>query len=162
MLQVCKWESDMEQKSKSGYSHMLKSLTVVLMFVKVLILVIFEDELKSFEPIWEMNMNSEEIHTEGLPLFPVVSTQNALAIMCKISQKEHHNNVIFVFCLSLSLYLSLSRTHILCQYYYWVFFLGREQFATICFSCICSAPQTQRSLCLLLFNTVWMFLDHSK
>lgn len=44
------------------------------MFVKVLIFTTFEDEPKSFELIWEVNMNSEEVHTEGLPLFCVVTT----------------------------------------------------------------------------------------
>lgn len=58
------------------------------MFVKVLIFIIFEDEPKSFELIWEVNMNSEEVHTEGLLLFCVVSTWGAVAVMCNILEKE--------------------------------------------------------------------------
>lgn len=67
------------------------------MFVKVLILGIFEDELGSFELI-EVNMNSGEIHTEGLPVFCVVPSQDADTVMCKILQKDCY--VILVSCLS--------------------------------------------------------------
>lgn len=105
----CADESHTLRKNPSqGILTCWRVITVVPMFVKVLILVIFEDKLKSFELIWEVNMNSEEIHTEGLPLFCVVFTWDAVAVMCKILQ----NKRMSYLSVSRFLFPSLSRTHL--------------------------------------------------
>lgn len=93
---VCRWESHIETKIQIKVSSPAE-VAVAPIFVKVLILGIFEDELKSFEQI-EVNMNSEEIYTEGLPLFCVVPSQDAVTVMCKILQKDCY--VVLVSCLS--------------------------------------------------------------
>jgi len=53
-------------------------------------------------------MNSEEIHTEGLPVFCVVSTRDAVSVMCTKLQKVHVPYMSSVppflfFCLCLGL-----------------------------------------------------------
>lgn len=93
---VQRWDLHIEEISKSRYPHELKSSSCGTN-------VYSHPELKSFE---EVNMNSKDIHTEGLPLFCMVSTKMLFLLHARYCRKT----AIFAFNLYLSLFPSLSRT----------------------------------------------------
>lgn len=108
MLQVCRCQSHIEIIHVKVSSPVERVIAIVFMFLKVLILVVFEDELRSFELISQVNMNSEEIQRQSITLFCGINPRSCCSV-CKILQKEE------MFAFSCSLFLTLFKTH-LCDY----------------------------------------------
>lgn len=93
---MCRWDLHFEERSKSRYPHMLKSDRCDSNVCSWL-------QLKSFE---ELNMNSEEIHKEGIASLFLWYPPKMLFLL---HGRYHTKSVIFVFCLCLSLFLLLSK-----------------------------------------------------